>query len=388
MWKGDTSNSCLGPHGTAADYQQDSKGKLIRVLACSMTDAPPLRATLKRGALIAAANWPLIVVQFVAEATLKLVLAVPVVGGIILVVLLLEGNADELLAGDLRQIVAAVFSALRQNPAALIAFSISFGIVVLGGSALTFMVKGGTVSLLAEAERQTGAIETPPLRPAAVRRAGVVTIDGYLDGCRRLWRRYLRLGACLLAAYALTAGAYLGFILGGLRVADDIGKLLSWTVGAALGSSILIVWISLVNLFYLLTQMVIAVDDVSVRTAVVRAAGFVRRRLREIAGVFGVVLLLVGIAVVGSILATAGLGLIAFVPFVGLAVVPLQVAGWLLRGFVFQYLALTALSAYLTYYRYDQHGASHAAADLANSSPEPPGIPGARVVRRRAERLA
>jgi hypothetical protein len=323
-----------------------------------MTDAPPLRATLKRGALVAAANWPLVAVQFVAESTLKLLLAVPVVGGIVLVVLLLEANVDELLAGDVRDIVAAVFAALRQNPAALIAFTISFGIVLLGGSALTFVVKGGTVALLARAEAQAGPIERPPLRLPAIRRAGAVSIDGYLDGSRRLWRRYVRLGACLLIAYGLTALAYLGFIVGGYRLVDNIGLLLSWTVGAAIGSSVLIVWISLLNFFYLLTQMVIAVDDVSVRVGLRRALSFVRRRLREVAGVFGVVLLLVGIATIGSILAAGGLSLMAFVPFVGLAVLPLQVAGWLVRGFVFQYLGLTALSAYLTYYRHDQRGTS------------------------------
>jgi hypothetical protein len=319
-----------------------------------MIDAPPLRATLKRGALVAAANWPLVVVQFVAESTLKLLLAVPVVGGIVLVVLLLEANVDEVLAGDVRQIVTAVFSALRQNPAALIAFTIAFVSVVLGGSALTFVVKGGTVAVIAYAEAHAGPIERPPLRLAAIRRAGAVSIEAYLDGCRRLWRRYVRLGALLLLAYTVTALVYLAFIVSGYRLADNIGLLFSWTVGAALGSSVLIVWVSLLNLFYLLVQMVIAVDDVSVKTALWRAAAFVRRSLREVAGVFGVVLLLVGIATVGSILAAAGLGVIAFIPLVGLAVVPLQVAGWLVRGFVFQYLALTALSAYLTYYRHDQ----------------------------------
>jgi hypothetical protein len=339
-----------------------------------MTDAPPLRTTLKRGALVAAANWPLIVVQFVAESTLKLLLAVPVVGGIVLVVLLLEGNADELLAGDVRQIVTAVFGALRQNPAALIAFTISFGIVVLGGSVLTFVIKGGTVALLAKAEALAGPVERPPLRLNAIRRAGVVTIDGFLDGTRRLWRRYVRLGLCLLLAYALTASVYLGLMVSGFRLADNIGLLLSWTVGAALGSSALIVWISLVNLFYLLTQMVIAVDDVGVRTAAGRVFGFVRRRLPEIAGVFGVVLLLVGIATVGSILATAGHGFIAIVPFVGIAMIPLQVAGWLLRGFVFQYVALTALSAYLTYYRHDQRGRLQLPADLVDASHQFPGV--------------
>jgi hypothetical protein len=106
-----------------------------------------------------------------------------------------------------------------------------------------------------------------------------------------------------------------------------------------------------VNLFYLLTQMVIAVDDVSVRTAAVRVVRFVRAELREIAAIFGVVLLLVMIATVASILGTAGLYMISYVPFVALAVMPLQVAAWLVRGFVFQHLALTALCAYLMHYR-------------------------------------
>ena len=43
-------------------------------------------------------------------------------------------------------------------------------------------------------------------------------------------------------------------------------------------------------------------------------------------------------------------------PLAGLAVVPLQVAAWLLRGFVFEYLALTALGAYLTQYRHYLRG--------------------------------
>ena len=58
------------------------------------------------------------------------------------------------------------------------------------------------------------------------------------------------------------------------------------------------------------------------------------------------------LATAASILATAGLGLIGFVPIVAVAVMPLQIAAWLLRGIVFQYLALTALGGYLTQYRH------------------------------------
>ncbi len=192
----------------------------------------------------------------------------------------------------------------------------------------------------------------------------------------------MRLGACLLTTYALTAAVYLGVIVRGYQFADNLGLLLSWTVGAALGSSALIVWLSLLNFFYLVTQMIIAVDDVSVRTAVVRALRFIRTSLREIAGVFGVVLLCVAMAAIGTILATGGLGLIAFVPFVGLAVLPLQVAGWLLRGFVFQFIGLTALSAYLTYYRHTRQSTEHPSSRIVDATAQfkhPGTAPGARV---------
>lgn len=216
------------------------------------------------------------------------------------------------------------------------------------------------MSLLVDAERRAGSIERPPLRLETLRRANAVHIDPFLDGCKRLWRRYLRLGGVLLVAYTITAAVYLAFIVGGYALAERTPSvLLGWTVTAALASSALVVWITLINLVYLLTQMIVAVEDVSVRRAAQRVFEFMKGSLREIAGVFGVVLLLVGLATVASIMATAGLGLIAFVPLAGLAVVPLQVAAWLMRGFVFQYLALTALVGYLAQYRiYAQDPAS------------------------------
>ena len=136
-----------------------------------MSHAPALKTALKRGALIAAANWPLLVVQFIAESTLKLILGVPVVGGIFLVVLLLDANVEELLRGDVREIVTAVFSAMRANPAALASFAAAFLIVLIGGSLLTFIVKGGTVAVLVEADGHAGAIERPPLRLSMLKRA-------------------------------------------------------------------------------------------------------------------------------------------------------------------------------------------------------------------------
>jgi len=328
-----------------------------------MSQAPALKTSLKRGALLAAANWPLVVVQFVAESTLKLILGVPVVGGIFLVVLLLDADVEEVLRGDVREILAAVFSALRANPAALTAFAISFLIVLIGGSVLTFMVKGGTVAVLIDADRHAGAIERPPLHFMMLRRANRTGIDPFLDGCRHLAGRYVKLGAALLVVYAITAAAYFGLLFGGYALADNIGVLLWWTIIAAAASSVAIVWITLVNFVYLITQIVIAVDDVGVRAAFATVGRFLRRNAREMAGIFGIVLVLVLLATAASILATTGLSLIGFVPFVAVAVMPLQIAAWLVRGIVFQYLALTAAGAYLTQYRHFLGGALTAVAD-------------------------
>ena len=317
-----------------------------------MSHAPALKTALKRGALIAAANWPLVVVQFVAESTLKVILGVPVVGGIFLVVLLLDANVEELLRGDVRQILAAVFSALRANPAALTSVALAFLLVLIGGSLLTFVVKGGTVAVLVDSDGRAGAIERPPLRLQMLRRANSTGIDAFLNGCRRLGGRYIKLGLGLLIVYAITAAAYFGLLIGVYAVADNVGVLLWWTVIAAAASSVVIVWITLVNFLYLITQIIMAVDDVGLRTALGSVVRFLRSSIRELAGIFGVVLLLVLLATAASILATAGLGLIGFVPIVAVAVMPLQIAAWLVRGAVFQYLALTALGAYLTQYRH------------------------------------
>lgn len=314
--------------------------------------APGLHSALKRGALIAAANWPLVLVQFVTESILKLLLAVPIVGGAFLVALLLDTSLSDLLRGDVRDIVTSILSALTANPIALAAFVASGLVIVVGGSLITFVVKGGTVALLAEAERVAGSIERPPLRLESLRRAAVVAIDPFLAGVNRLWRRYVRIGLGLLVMYALTAAAYLGLVFGGYALAENSAILLGWTAATALASSVLIVWITLLNFFYLMTQMVVAIEDVSVRRGVRLAFAFVWGHLREVAGVFGVVLVLVIVATAASIVATAGLGLIAFVPLAGLAVLPLQLAAWLLRGIVFEYLALTALGAYLSHYRW------------------------------------
>ncbi len=310
-----------------------------------------LKVILKRGALITVANWPVILVQFVAESLFKILLGVPVIGGMFLVALVVGHDADEAFNGNARQIIVGTIDALASRPAALVGFVLALALVLFSGSALMFIVKGGAVTVLAQAERSAGAIERPPLRWAALQEAWAFSPEVFVDGCRRLARRYLRLGGLLLIVYGLSGALYLGAVLAGYNLLNHPTLVVWWTVVAALASTALVIWITLVNLIYLLIQMIVAYEDVSVREAGRRLVRFVRQKGRWVAGVFLVTLALVAVAMVASIVATAGLSLVSFVPFVGLAVFPLQAAAWLVRGLLFQFLGLTALSSYLTLYR-------------------------------------
>jgi hypothetical protein len=121
---------------------------------------------------------------------------------------------------------------------------------------------------------------------------------------------------------------------------------------ALLGATTLfIAWVTAINFGYLLMQLVMAADDCGIAVAWPRVVRFVSRQRRDVLRVFGVVFLLVVAATGASFVATGALGLIAFVPFVGLAVLPLQLIAWMFRSIVFQYLSLTAIGAYLRLYR-------------------------------------
>lgn len=66
---------------------------------------------------------------------------------------------------------------------------------------------------------------------------------------------------------------------------------------------------------------------------------------------FGVILAMVVVGTGVSVIAMGALGLIAFVPLFGLAVLPLQLLAWIFRGVVFQFIGLTSVVAYLRRYR-------------------------------------
>jgi hypothetical protein len=288
---------------------------------------------------VTAANWHVVLVQFVADALFKTLLAVPVVGGVFLVVLLIGGDPSDLLLLPVADILPSMASVLMAQPIALAAFLCAVLLVLFGGSLLMFVVKGGTVSILVAAERGAGAIEHPPLRTSALRRAALFSLDGFTSGAERLFPRYLRLGMALMVVYAASTAASLAVVFGP-------GEHEHWQLLAAIASIVLVAWITVVNFLYLLVQIVVAAEDCEVGEGVRRVLTLVRLRFRTVAGIFIATLGLVLLTTAASILATAALGLIAFVPLVGLAALPLQLIAWLVRGVVFQYIGLTSLVAY------------------------------------------
>jgi hypothetical protein len=303
----------------------------------------PLKSTLKRGALVAAANWPVVAIQAVADSLFKVLIAMPLVGGIFLVAMVVGAEPGALMSLGWRELVATIVGSLISRPVVLLAFLTALAIVVIGGSLFIFLVKGGTIAVLVRGEQVAGPIERPPLRFDAIRDAAAFSLETFVEAARLLWPRFARLGGALMGVYIASGGAYLAAVFGG-RAGD------SWAL-AALLTGAFVSWITIVNLLYLLMQIVIAADDCSVAAAWSRVAAFVRRRRADVVAVFVVVLALVVFATGASLLATAALGLISFVPLLGLTVLPLQLIAWLFRALVFQYLGLSSVGAYVHLYR-------------------------------------
>lgn len=285
----------------------------------------------------------MVLVQFVADTLFKTLVAVPVVGGLVLVALVVGGNPLELLRlDDLTQTISTMFSVLLAQPVALAAFVAALSVILIGGSILMFAVKAGTVTVLLAGDAAAGPIEVPPLRVSALREANKATFERFSEGVRRLFARYLRLGIALTIVYAMIGVAYFIFLFG-----PSITPVFDSPLIVTLASLSVLVAITLVNFIYLLFQIVMAVEDCGIAEAIPHVARLMRRRIKELAQVLAAILALMLMATGASILATTELGLISFVPFIGLAALPLQVFAWLVRGVVFQYVGLTGVATYM-----------------------------------------
>jgi hypothetical protein len=177
-----------------------------------MPSALPLRAALKQGALVTAANWPVVLVEFALWSLYELALGVPVLGGAFMVTVLLGLDIGSLLGQGLEGTADLIVASLAAAPVALTAFLAAVGLVAAGGLVLVFMVRGGTLAVLVAGERAAADLHRAPLHVAAVRRASAWTLAAMHEGGRRFGRRMAGLAIALCAAYVVIVAGTLALM--------------------------------------------------------------------------------------------------------------------------------------------------------------------------------
>jgi hypothetical protein len=311
-----------------------------------------LRVALRRGALITAANWPLVAAEFVADTLYKAALGVPVVGGALMVAVLIGDDLSSLLSQGLRAGAGLVLTSLFDSPVALGAFVLALAVVASGGAVLLFLVRAGTLAVIVQGERQSSdELHAGSMRFELLRRASASQIERFLGGVQHFGGRFLTLGVWMVVAYGLTGALYVTAMVGAYRLATRTEWISAFPLVLLAATSALLVVITVINLLYLLLQIIVVSDDCSLGAATRRLRAFLLHDARQVFGIFSVIVTIAVLGTAASLLVTAGLGLIAWVPLVGLSVVPLQAAAWLVRGLVFEFIDLTALGAYVAQYR-------------------------------------
>jgi hypothetical protein len=316
-----------------------------------MSSAFSLRAAITRGALIALANWPVIVIDFVIESLYKAAIAVPVFGGAFMVAVLLGADVRSLVDDGVLSAADRILVPLGQAPIALAAFLAAFGVVALGGAVLMYAAKAGTLSVLVAAERTAGDLHRAPFRFAGLRIAHAYSPGAVLAAAKHFWRRSAGLALWLGAAYFCVTVSYL-FVVGyGFQWAAASAWVQAWPLLVLLATSASVVGVTAANLLFDLLRVVMVTDDCTLTVAWRRVRTFLLADARQVLGIFGTMALVLAVATIASITATAGLALVAWVPLAGLIVLPLQAAFWIVRGLFFQFTSMTTISAYQTQYR-------------------------------------
>ena len=317
-----------------------------------MAAALPLRAALTRGAVLTLANWPIVLIELTAETVYKMALAVPVIGGAVMVTVVLGADLGDLLSDGVRSTADVILGSLVGAPAALWAFLGATSLVAFGGALLMFTIKAGTLAMLVQADRSAG--ETPSRhapRLEGMRRASAYSLAALLDRTRYFARRAMLLTVGLAVVYGIIGGVYVAAMTVGFGVAAEGVWAPVWPLLVVTGTITGVIAVAAVNLGFDLLRIVMITADCGVRAAIDRVRVFLIEDARQVIGIFAVMTGVHMLAAAMGLMLTAGLTTFAFLPLAGLVFLPLQIAAWLIRGLVFQTLSLTALSAYQTQYR-------------------------------------
>lgn len=309
-----------------------------------------LRAAVKRGLMLVTANWPVVLIDFVVESFCKLALALPVIGGALMVTSIGGVDLRNVISGGLTGTADAVVGSLSSAPAALGAFFGALALVAVGGEAVLFVVKAGTLSILVRADRAAGEIHRLPFGIDSLRRASAFRLEVIIEAGRRFARRGLALALWLGIAYTAIGGVYLALVTWGLFGVG--GRWMpAWSALVLIATSVAVVVVVVANLAYTLLRVVIVTDDCEIGEAIRRLGQFVVEDARQVIGIFAAIGGIEVLAAAASLLAAAGLAPIAYLPLASLALIPLQAAIWVLRGLLFESLSLASVAAYQTQYR-------------------------------------
>ena len=309
-----------------------------------------LRASVTRGVLMVLANWPVVLIDFASESLYKLAVSVPVLGASLGIAALIGEDLTLLLSQGVRATADVVLGSLVTAPVALTAFLLALAIVAIGGEAVMFVIKTGTLAVIVEADRQSGDVHELPFGNEAFDRAHVYRLEILLDAARRFSGRAIRLALWLGAGYGVVGLLYVAIVTEGLFSGDSTW-LPAWPLVVLVSTSVAVVTIATFNIFYDLLRVVVVTDDCDVGVAVSRLKQFVIEDARQVLGIFLIIGGVQLLGSIGSLLAATGLALVGVVPLVSLIFVPLQAAAWVLRGLFFESLSLSALAACQTQYR-------------------------------------
>ncbi len=316
-----------------------------------MSPALPLRAAITRGALVTLANWQVVVIDFVIETLFKAAVGVPVVGGAFMVAVLMGVDMGSMLGDGVLSAADRLLVPLGQAPAALTAFLLALAVVSVGGAVLMFVVKAGTFQVLVAGERIAGDLQRTLFRSNSLASAKAFSLEAVLRAARHFRRRAAVAALWLGALYVVISVGYLLVIGYGFQWAAATGWSQAWPLLVLIATSASVIAVTAANLLFDLIRIVVITDDCTLGSAWTRVRVFLLADSRQVLGIFGTMAVVLVLATVASITAAAGLALVAWVPWAGLIVLPLQLAFWILRGLFFQFAALTTLSAYQTQYR-------------------------------------
>jgi hypothetical protein len=310
-----------------------------------------LRAALKHGAVVALANWPLVLIHFTLDSFFRLALSVPILAGALMVAAVAGTEPGSVVGEGLQGTADLVVGALATRPSALASFFIALGIVGVGGQAMVIAYRIGTLTVVVSSERRAIEVEGEPIGSETLKRASTFSLQGVYAGVRRFGRRALTLALWLGGLYVVVGGLYVIAVSYGLSMAVRVSWISAWPLLVLVATAVGVVALALINLVYDLLQVIIVTDDCSVDAAARRLRAFVIADSRQVIGIFAVMSALLLATTSTSVLAAAGLAAAAWTPVVSLAVVPIQAAAWVVRGLLFHFMALVALAAYQTQYR-------------------------------------